>query len=120
MVLAEGILIILVHSKLSGNWNVSGKLTCSAEANQVVFLLSSVVSVCQSRVLCTRSFRFTLAGSSVLLMLFNTHSEISDLYSFSASCTVCWGGGRCGVLIMKRELRKMKCYNPPEKLYCGK
>lgn len=75
MVLAEGILIILVHSKLSGNWNVSGKLTCSAEANQAVSL-SSVVSVCQSRVLCTRSFRFTLAGS-VLLMLFSTHSEIT-------------------------------------------
>lgn len=77
MVLAEGILIILAHSKLSGNWNVSGKLTCSAEANQALFLLSSVVSVCQSHVLCTRSFRFVLAGSSVVLMLISMYSEIS-------------------------------------------
>lgn len=77
MVLAEGILVILVHSKPSGNWNVSGKLTCSAEANQAIFLLSSVISVCQSHVLYARSFRFALAVSSVVLMLISTYSEIS-------------------------------------------
>lgn len=112
MVLAEGVLIILVHSKLSGNGNVSGKLTCSAEAGQAVFC-------CLQWSVCVRGMCSVHVHLDLHLLdpvwcwccLAHTLRSVSDLYSFSASCTVCVLRGRGGLRCFNYEERTRKKWN---------